>query len=460
VHADWQENAANSARAQSSRPPATPGASGMLAASDDTVLAAATLGSAKSSSDDSDQESQFKRVKIAPAADLSADPGPDASTEEIVSWLALANAEDKSVAWMLQKLEPASTSGANAALESLKSDGSGDISIQAGDFDGDGERDLAVSIANECADDACAAGPPWTVGVVWAGDQWTRLLQSEARAVEFLAPADLSGDGVPDLVVALETCGAHTCLKEVRAYSVQPSNDDESAALSEIFNSRKAGKRAGDNFYPSQEVRILAEYDPARLALSGAIFGSVGAGPFQRKLTTIWQWSTQTNRLEESAEIWEKSNLRLHKFHDALVYLSKNQPEKAKEALDRVVNDAGLQELPDALSGDTRLSHRMRRQLAQAARFELARIALAKNDLKAFDEIKTRLESKTPSSPAAAATIQLGKVFKATDNAAAACKTAVAEFPEKPDDSWVLDSIQLGYNSPVKFNYQGLCVGL
>lgn len=391
------------------------------------------------------------RAKLAPTKKLEEAPGPQASPETVARWLTTAFERGKSGKWIQRKLNQTKPDRLDKSR----------VFWTTGDYDADGRADLAAAFFAGCADPACAQGGLWTVGVAWGGGGWSKLAEAPRYAPEFVGPADLTGDKHPELIVALKDCGAHTCFENVQVYT-----SDGRRPFRQVLDLADHVSGYGGGGLP-QEVRIEQPDDESdalpALAISGGLVNSAGAGAFQRSSTVLWKWNEQRHVIEPVETRWQASDLRLHRFHDAIIALDHGDIEKAKAALAEVIDDPTLRELPEEIEPDADYAKKLREQLADTARFELARIALQQGQSSQYDQIRDRLSSSATPGPAARATVKLGAIFEKTSDLAAACHDAAAVFPEKPDDDWVLDAIGLGYNAPVKFTadvHRGLCAGL
>ncbi|AWV89673.1 hypothetical protein [Bradymonas sediminis] len=376
----------------------------------------------------------------------------DASPSEALRWLAAAQKQNKPLEAIRKKLVETRVNGVNGVNEADAAASQEHPQVDSGDYDGDGRRDLAVVMPNPCAEDCSAQGPAWSAFVLWGDQSWTELYAVEARTVALLPQTDLTGDGLVDIALSAETCGAHTCFKDVKIYSVAPRPNKGAPSLRLIFDSQR------QNDIATRGVELRGDKKPAEVTLSSGNIGSVGAGPFQRNLSVTYQWNPKAQKFSQRSKRWEKSNLRLHRLHDALNFIAENEPQKAETALQEVIDGRGLKDLPDALKGDAKLADLMRRQLPLVARFELAMLAAAQGDTARLDEIRKKLEADAPTSPATAATREFARAWKKDGDLKSACEAAAARFAQSTDKTWTLTALQLGYNSPVKFDAAGLCV--
>ncbi|MFW6058016.1 MAG: hypothetical protein ACOC9W_04090, partial [Persicimonas sp.] len=178
---------------------------------------------------------------------------------------------------------------------------------------------------------------------------------------------------------------------------------------------------------------------------------------------SVWRFSSDTGRIEQLSMSWAPSKLRLHRLHDAIVALEDQSPNEAAARLWEVIEDDELRELPEGMRSDDELARTLRAQLTQVARFMLARIALDQDEPEAVDQQLSELSTSAPTSPATQATRKLLAEWRSSANLSRACQVAATVFPDTRGDDWLLDSYQLGYNAPVKFDASrdnGLCAGL
>ena len=373
-----------------------------------------------------------------------------ASLEEALVWLSHANEQDKSTDEIRKKLiaRPLAHHSASSEIDDTPQ-------LQSGDYDGDGARDLVVVLRDFCAADCPAQGPNWRGFIIWGDRTWSELLTgeaAEARAVALLPQGDLTGDGFPDIALSRETCGAHTCFKDARIFSVA-STTQKPAPLRLIFDSAQQSDMA------TAKIALRTGKKPAEIILSSGDIGSAGAGTFQRNSSLTYTWNPQSEKFDPGKRVWETSDLRLHRFQDALNFWADKKPDKARKAFQEVIDSPALKDLPGARKQNATLAHQLRRELSAAARFELGMLAAVRNDSDEMARLLEKLEADTPKSPATAALREFTRAWKADGDRNLACRSAASKFPTKPDDAWGLDAIQLGYNAPVKFDASGLCVG-
>lgn len=409
---------------------------------------------AHASTADDVAEAAFTRKALDERAQLKTLPDANATAEQIAAWLVAAIDARKPDSWIIETL-------------ATRSKASDRVALQRADFDGDHKPDLIAAIPEVCDEKgSCPMEPNWTVMVVWADQSWSLLPENYGRQPTFLPATDFTGDGLTDPALTMVTCGAHTCFKNVWIFSTQqkrapnPASSGEAKsapaaqrlpALREIFNS--FDPTTGLN----QEVEVRRDKKPPILLLAGSVAGSIGAGPAQRELWEAWQWQPQAHAFRRGPSTWETSNLRIHRLQDALDALRGNDRKAGVKALKQVIDDSTLKDPGTTFDDAPATQAAMRRQLAQVAHFELARLALADGDQDEYHRILGRLSAKSPDTSVTRATRELGQVFEKTRDAHKACLHAARLIEHADDKGWTLSADSLGYNPSIAIDADTLC---
>ena len=142
--------------------------------------------------------------------------------------------------------------------------------------------------------------------------------------------ADLNRDGVTDLLVGWETCGAHTCYQQL---------DVVMAAGTFLVRARLDPTL--DLPYP--EVQHLSD---GRLAVTGTGIASAGAGPF-RQVTRTWAWDAAQQGFAVVSETLEAPRYRIHALLDAQAAARRGDGEAALDLYHRVILDESLLDWAD-----------------------------------------------------------------------------------------------------------------
>ena len=284
-----------------------------------------------------------------PALDtLGEAPGPEASASEIARWLVTAWRQRRTAKWIQKQLDQSKPS----RLEDTR------MVWSAGDYDADDRPDLAVAFFADCAYADCSKDGQWTAGVVWGAGGWSELTRSRHEKPAFYGPADLTGDGRPELLLGVRKCGAHTCFVDTHVYSSHRRG-----------RFRPILHRGPGSDSPPQSVEVVKRTDkPGALKLAGGQINSAGAGIFQRSWADFYGWDEQKEDLERQRREWEATDLRLHRLHDAILALERADLERAAMFLGEVIESDALREVPEALDAEASFAQKMRDQLAQTAR--------------------------------------------------------------------------------------------
>lgn len=211
------------------------------------------------------------------------------------------------------------------------------------DINGDAWLDLAVAYVDPFAPQASTHGllqparqPPSRGLVALYLCQGTRYIPGEpvleapdATPILHLA-GELSRDGVTDLVVGWETCGAHTCYQELEAVMAEGST-----------LARAPLDPTSDLPYP--EVRLLPD---GRLAVTGTGIASAGAGPF-RQITRAWSWEPEQRAFVVDTETLEAPRFRIHVLLDGEAAARGGDWHLALDLYHRVVVDDTLLDWAD-----------------------------------------------------------------------------------------------------------------
>lgn len=208
-------------------------------------------------------------------------------------------------------------------------EGSQPTPAAAGDFNGDGLLDIAVSILNPIT----STRPQQGVLLVYLCQEgayqlaYTSASSSTAGAPSILFVQDINADGKDELVAAAQTCGAHTCFENVQVLVWN----------GKTFENRLAG-RTDDLPEARVAVQPTTEGGIADIIVTGGMVGSVGAGP-QRAETRTWKYDSASGSWVVAADELAPSNFRIHAIQDADAALRNGDVEVALSLYTRVLTD-------------------------------------------------------------------------------------------------------------------------
>jgi len=214
------------------------------------------------------------------------------------------------------------------------------------DINGDNWLDLAVAYVDPHAPQASAHSqllprlqPPARGSIVIylclenryvPGDP---VLEAPDAAPILHLAGDLSGDGVTDLLVGWESCGAHTCYQQVDAVMAAGGNLTR-ARLDPTLD------------LPYPEVQLIPD---GRLTVTGTRIASAGAGPF-RQVTRTWAWDAAQQGFAVVSETLEAPRYRIHALLDGEAAARRGDWDLALDLYHRVVRDEALLDWADPVS--------------------------------------------------------------------------------------------------------------
>lgn len=229
------------------------------------------------------------------------------------------------------------------------------------DIDGDGREEWILTIFDLPA--SCGNPEYQKHGELWIINQNGLIVQiasKEEFAITSLAAplivqkADLTGDGLPDLVIESIICGAHTNTGIYHVISghggqiqniIKRDNDLYRASYllrnQRFLISEEEWYQAGIPIISPSPATIIQTKKLPLLYLEGGWFASVGAGP-HRAFAETWSWNGSALTLSniQSSEAFA----RVHILYDANFAFVLGDIPKAIEAYKQVIED---QELSD-----------------------------------------------------------------------------------------------------------------
>ena len=295
------------------------------------------------------------------------------------------------------------------------------------DVDGDGRLDLAAGLT--AAPDPQGIASDGAVFVWRCQDGSYRRLEAAPRRPDHGLPAlrearDLTGDGVPDLLVAHPLCGAHTCYEQ---YSVLAWRE---GALVERFQGA-----SDDMPYPKLAIESDGPGAPAVITVTATGIGSVGAGPY-RMWTRSWTWDAASQTFQPGEAVFEAPRYRIHLLYDADDAYNRGDIAAALDLYNRVIEDDTLLDWPGP--GERRA------QLSAYAAYRRVLAMLVSGDVEqAQAESATRLTGTDPTTAAFAELARRLIAGASQDALAGACAQVPAFAGDHADD--LLAFLDFGY---------------
>jgi hypothetical protein len=201
--------------------------------------------------------------------------------------------------------------------------------VMTGDLDGDGKTDLVISLNNLASS---TTPTPGALLVFTCQKGMYQLSYTLDSPQDFGAPAiqsveDLNGDKKAEIVMGMQTCGAHTCFTDVKVLSWSESG----------FQNRLEGTTT-DIPYPRVQINSVTEGGIADIAIQGGEIASTGAGP-QRIETRTWAFDQESGSWKVATDEQAPSTYRIHLLQDADTTLHKGDPAQALVVYNWVLTD-------------------------------------------------------------------------------------------------------------------------
>jgi hypothetical protein len=223
------------------------------------------------------------------------------------------------------------------------------LSAAVEDLNGDQFEDFVISLI-----DPMTPGEPTTTAesilLVFLCDrdqyrlEYANTSSPDADRIHISQIRDLNSDGLKELLVMQELCGAHTC---TQAWEVLTWQGGE-------FVNVLVG-RTDD--LPSPILEIIGPFADGSMSLelTGTGVLSAGAGP-ARAITRVWRWSAAQAQFTVFEERLSAPVFRIHALHDADQAALNGQTQRALDEYQRVIEDPGLDDYPYGDEGHTQLS--------------------------------------------------------------------------------------------------------
>lgn len=337
---------------------------------------------------------------LAPTPAPTLTPYPDFTDEmkqELMNWLVQAWNEEQDPVKIKAQLVADGWIRENKSLEGGQLAAPTEEFFLDVDLDGDGRNDWIVTlltsratcwIVNDDIYDTKVGGELWIINQ----DGINYELSPTIKELFWGAPvtifsADITGDGLPDIVTKSVGCGAHTKLGMYHVISthngqieniVNPFNEmDQAAEFLRTYNYQT--DEDWDNFgisFPTpteEQIEYTGDGLPD-LLLHGGTFGSDGAG-YVRYRTEVWSWDGTEITLVDIQS--EETNERLHVLYDANFAFELGDHEAATLQYERVITDNALENRSSFFFGDGQEDYDPARIFAA---FRLAVLALNEND--------------------------------------------------------------------------------
>jgi hypothetical protein len=304
------------------------------------------------------------------------------------------------------------------------------------DFNGDGFIDLVVSILLPSEEVYPLSGQSH---VYLCQEGGYELVYSTPQSTliglpRFYSTEDITGDGLTDLVLGIENCGAHTCFTSIEGLTW----------TGDSFENRLQGSSED---LPSPLVDI--NKNPTEIVVTGEGVASVGAGP-NRSVERKWHWDENLQSFIPVEDKLLPSSFRIHVLHDADQAMLLGQVEAAVRGYTLVRVDGQLLEWVDP--------EKERANLAAYAGFKMILAHILEGDLIAAESALEELLFQYPEGETGAAFGAMAETFwdeyLITKDVETSCLTAQAFADENSVD--ILDVLYFGYANPA-YSSEDLC---
>ncbi len=235
---------------------------------------------------------------------------------------------------------------------------------------------------------------------------------------------DMTGDGLPELIVEDTFCGAHTCSGRYKIFSAAPG---------QVSNIVKTDRLYID-YLPvdmiqisSPETRLEDYTGNGRLdfLVHGGQIGSVGAG-IVRTYTEVWSWDGTAVTLAET--ILDPTNYRHHYLYEANDKMAAGDFKDAIYLYEEAINNPALETVPYVGTEEE-----LDAAIAQFAAFRLILIDLLSEDKTKANDRLLWLTTTYPDTPMTLAATQLVENWTEAANLPALCAQIDASFDAPPN---------------------------
>jgi hypothetical protein len=239
-----------------------------------------------------------------------------------------------------------------------------------------------------------------------------------------VSTSDLNDDGVPELLISVNSCGAHTCFLDLRVLSYSRGE----------FRNLLQG-RSDDLPNPTIDLRGPAADGYWSLAVTGTGISSAGAGPY-RERTRVWTWDSEAGAFIHGPDALGAPRFRIHLLHDADTAAQAGDYELALELYTQVIEDGRYD---DWIYGETGA-----RTLAAFAAFRQMSIHLNQGNTGAARRALEFMQASATNDTADM--LSLAEVtFEAYENAGLEASCSAAQAYGAAHAAGVLEPLNYGY---------------
>jgi len=258
----------------------------------------------------------------------NAAPPPPTEWEPLAAWL--------SSAWQ-QGTAPTAVQSALLETGWLQSESD----WQTADFDGDQQAEWVLLLYPPNADPEIARPANlWVVddsSVIYRIYNEPNLAGGFSLQLHLTGIQDLTGDGLPELIVNEESCGAHTCFS---GYRVLTTSQGTLTNIVQLPPEREGqGAPVISVSYPDARFADQDGDGVLDLLVHGGAIDSAGAG-IVRTYTEVWSWNGTAVTLADT--ILDPTEYRHHILYEANLRLEEGNLDEARRLYEAAINDDTL----------------------------------------------------------------------------------------------------------------------
>lgn len=315
---------------------------------------------------------------------------------------------------------------------------------RAADFDGDLRDEWVLVLYDQSMPGTVfgAAGDLWVVND--EGAIFRYYTAPSGDIFDFLAPtvvdmADLTGDGLPELITSVTTCGASTCSNSYRIVGMRDGQWVDRVAVAPPPNGSAApdvpviGMSFADARVADSDDDGLPEF-----LVHGGTMGSVGAGVV-RPRTEVWRWDGAAITLAET--IFDPTQYRHHILYEANDRMAAGDLDGALALYESAINDGFWRD-----DGFWHAPEQIRADINAFAAFRLILIDLLQGNTERANNRLAWLGATYPGSAMTGAASTLVGEWAGPEGAAALCDRIEGSLAAIENPTGTL--VDMGYGNP------------
>jgi len=313
------------------------------------------------------------------------------------------------------------------------------------DFTADGLFDIALTLINPETEFQFVSGE--LIFYHCKGDHYELIKMMDMGNPVLFSSDDLNDDGIPDLIVGLERCGAHTCYIEGLQAFIWNGETWENR-LQGVDNPRATDMQITTEDIPSPVVEIIS--DKNEILVTGGSISSFGAGP-SRQFMRRWTWDPKAELFLPSPDFFFPSEYRIHALLDADQSALDENYDRAIELYTRVIEDDELLDWFVIYEEDLILE---RARLGAYASFRLMIVHLLMENFNAAEATYATIMANYPASGFAQMAEKFWVEYQSGNDVGSACLAAQSFVLAHP--GLTIDLLYFGYANP-EYEPEDIC---